>query len=187
MSTVYLFLADGFEDMEAVATRDVLVRGDVDVRTVSITDEPFVTSSHGLTVQADLMREDFDGISLERDDVLVFPGGMPGSRNLAQDAGLIACMQAHYAAGGPVAAICAAPGLVASQLDPVEGKRFTCFEGFQGPMCAKGAVYTPEGAVIDGHLITGRAAGHAVTFGLAILRYIKGDAALAKVKEGLML
>jgi len=187
MKTVYLFLADGFEDMEAVATRDVLLRGGVDVRTVSITEDIFVTSSHGLAVQADLTRDEFDGMVPDADDVLVFPGGMPGTRHLAEDGSLMSLMKTHYALGGTVAAICAAPGLVASQLDGMEGKRFTCFEGFQDPMIAKGAVYTPEGAVVDGRLITGRAAGHAVTFGLAILRYLKGDEAVGKVKGGLLL
>ena len=184
MEGVYIFLADGFEDMEAIATRDVLLRGGVDVQTVSINEDPFVTSSHGITVSVDLTRDDFD------DDLpaaMIFPGGMPGSKNLAADKALMALMRRCYAQGGIVAAICAAPGLVASQLDDVSGKRFTCFDGFQDPMIAKGAVFTPESAVVDGRLITGRGAGHAVNFGLAILGALKGDEAVARVKVGLMM
>ena len=184
MEGVYIFLADGFEDMEAIATRDVLLRGGVDVQTVSINEDPFVTSSHGITVSVDLTRDDFD------DDcpaAMIFPGGMPGSKNLAADKALMALMRKCYGAGGIVAAICAAPGLVCSQLDDVAGKRFTCFDGFQDPMIAKGAVYTPESAVVDGRLITGRGAGHAVNFGLAILGALKGDETVARVKAGLML
>ena len=184
MEGIYIFLADGFEDMEAIATRDVLLRGGVDVQTVSITDDPFVTSSHGVTVSVDLTRDDFD------DDcpaAMVFPGGMPGSKNLAADKALMALMRKCYAKGGVVAAICAAPGLVCSQLDDVAGKRFTCFEGFQDPMIAKGAVFTPESAVVDGQLVTGRGAGHAVNFGLAILQVLKGEEAVRHVKAGLML
>ena len=184
MEGVYIFLADGFEDMEAIATRDVLLRGGVDVQTVSITDEPFVTSSHGLTVSVDLTRDDFDD---DAPAVMVFPGGMPGSKNLAADKALMALMRRCYAGGGIVAAICAAPGLVASQLEDVSGKRFTCFEGFQDAMIAKGAVYTPESAVVDGRLITGRGAGHAVNFGLAILETLKGKEAADRVRAGLML
>ena len=184
MEGVYIFLADGFEDMEAIATRDVLLRGGVDVRTVSISEDPFVTSSHGITVSVDLTRDDFDD---DLPAVMIFPGGMPGSKNLAADKALMALMRKCYAGGGIVAAICAAPGLVASQLDGLAGKRFTCFDGFQDPMIAKGAVYTPESAVIDGRLITGRGAGHAVNFGLAILGVLKGDEAVARVKAGLML
>ena len=184
MEGIYIFLADGFEDMEAIATRDVLLRGGVDVQTVSINDDPFVTSSHGITVSVDLTRDDFND---DEPAVMIFPGGMPGSKNLAADKALMALMRKCYKHDGVVAAICAAPGLVISQLDDVSGKRFTCFDGFQDPMIAKGAIYTPESAVVDGRLITGRGAGHAVNFGLAILRYLAGDETVAKVKAGLML
>ena len=184
MEGIYIFLADGFEDMEAIATRDVLLRGGVDVQTVSINEDPFVTSSHGITVSVDLTRDDFDD---DLPAVMIFPGGMPGSKNLAADKALMALMRKCYKHGGIVAAICAAPGLVCSQLDDVAGKRFTCFDGFQDPMIAKGAVYTPESAVVDGQLITGRGAGHAVNFGLAILGALKGDETVARVRAGLML
>ena len=180
MEGVYLFLADGFEDMEAIATRDVLLRGGVDVQTVSLNEDPFVTSSHGITVSVDLTRDDFN------DDcpaVMIFPGGMPGTKNLAADKALMALMRKCYEKGGIVAAICAA----ASQLDDVEGKCFTCFDGFQDPMIAKGAVFTPESAVVDGRLITGRGAGHAVNFGLAILETLKGKETADRVRAGLML
>ena len=184
MNGVYIFLADGFEDMEAIATRDVLLRGGVDVQTVSINEDPFVTSSHGITVSVDLTRDDFDD---DLPSVMIFPGGMPGSKNLAADKALMALMRKCYAHDGVVAAICAAPGLVASQLDDVTGKRFTCFDGFQDPMIARGAVYTPESAVVDGRLVTGRGAGHAVNFGLAILGVLKGEETVQRVKAGLML
>jgi 4-methyl-5(b-hydroxyethyl)-thiazole monophosphate biosynthesis len=184
MNGIYIFLADGFEDMEAIATRDVLLRGGVDVQTVSINEDPFVTSSHGITVSVDLTRDDFN------DDcpaVMIFPGGMPGSKNLAACTPLIELMREHYAAGGTVAAICAAPGLVLSQLDDWKGKAFTCFEGFQDALIAKGAVYTPEPAVRAGRIVTGRSAGHAVSFALEILRGIRGDEAAAKVRHAMYL
>ena len=184
MNGVYIFLADGFEDMEALSTRDVLLRGGVDVQTVSISDEPFVTSSHGITVGADLTRDDYDRLDPA---VMIFPGGMPGTKNLAADADLMEKMRACYAGGGVIAAICAAPGLVVSQLDDVAGKRFTCFEGCQDPMIAKGAVFTPGSAVVDGRIITGRGAGHAVNFGLAILEVLKGKEKADRVRAGLML
>jgi 4-methyl-5(b-hydroxyethyl)-thiazole monophosphate biosynthesis len=184
MEGIYIFLADGFEDMEAIATRDVLLRGGVDVQTVSITDDPFVTSSHGITVSVDLTRDDFND---DLPAMMIFPGGMPGTKNLAADRALMALMRKCYTHGGIIAAICAAPGLVVSQLDDVSGKRFTCFEGFQDAMIAKGAVFTPESAVVDGRLITGRGAGHAVNFGLAILEELKGKETADRVRAGLML
>lgn len=189
MKGVKIFLADGFEDMEAISTRDILVRGGVDVETVTLRDDdPFVTSSHGITVVADLDRTCFAASGgASREDVMIFPGGMPGSKTLSEDKELMALMVEHYKAGGTVAAICAAPGLVASQLPGLSGKMFTCFEGFQGSMEAQGAVYCPvKGTVTDGRLITGRGAGYAVEFGLAILEYLKGPEVAAKVKAGVM-
>ena len=189
MKGIHLFLANGFEDMEALATRDVLLRGGVPVTSVSISDDYLVESSHGLQVTADVSWADLEvmepGTSAQ--DVMIFPGGMPGSKYLAQHAELMEILQDHWARGGAVAAISAAPGLVVSQLPGLSGKRFTCFDGFEQPLIDQGAVYTPEGTVTDGALITGRGAGWAVAFGLAILAYLKGPETADKVKAGLML
>ena len=213
---IYVFLANGFEDMEALATRDVLLRGGVPVVTVSITDDYLVESSHGLQVTADTSWADLevDEPGTSSEDVMIFPGGMPGSRNLAQHAELMDILQDHWARGGAVAAICAAPGLVVSQLPGLSGRHFTCFDGFEDSLIAAGAVYEPVGTVTSpagastaglslagasvagassggscsgGALITGRGAGWAVDFGLAILSYLKGPEAAAKVRSGLML
>ena len=189
MKGVYIFLADGFEDVEALATNDVLRRGGVDTTLVALTDAPFVESSHGVTLGADafLPEIDTDHAGTTAADVMIFPGGMPGSKNLATCTPLIELMRAHYAAGGTVAAICAAPGLVLSQLDGLEGVEFTCFEGFEDALLAKGAVYQPQPAVRCGRIVTGRSAGHAVSFGLEILRGIKGDETAARVRHAMYL
>ena len=189
MKGVYIFLADGFEDVEALATNDVLRRGGVDTTLVALTDDPFVESSHGVTLGADafLPEIDTDHAGTTAADVMIFPGGMPGSKNLAACTPLIELMRAHYAAGGTVAAICAAPGLVLSQLDGLEGVEFTCFEGFEDALIAKGAVYQPQPAVRCGRIVTGRSAGHAVSFGLEILRGIKGDETAARVRHAMYL
>lgn len=189
MKGVYIFLADGFEDVEALATNDVLRRGGVDTTLVALTDDPFVESSHGVTLGADafLPELDIDHDGTTAADVLIFPGGMPGSKNLATCTPLIELMRAHYAAGGTLAAICAAPGLVLSQLDGLSGVEFTCFEGFEDALLAKGAVYTPEPAVRSGRIVTGRSAGHAVSFALEILRGIKGDETAAQVRHAMYL
>ena len=129
MKGVYIFLAEGFEDVEALATADVLRRGGVPVELVSLGDEPFVVSSHRVAVGVD---QTFDYFALHLDrgaderDVMIFPGGMPGTRNLAGNGMLMDMMQEHYDEGGTVAAICAAPGLVLSQLEGIAGKRVTC-------------------------------------------------------------
>ena len=189
MKGVYIFLADGFEDVEALATNDVLRRGGVATSLVALTDDPFVESSHGVTLGADtfLPELDVDHTGTTEKDVMIFPGGMPGSKNLAACTPLIDLMKEHYAAGGTVSAICAAPGLVLSQLDGLSGVEFTCFEGFQDALLAQGAIYTPRPAVRSGRIITGRSAGHAVAFGLEILRLIHGDEAAARVRHALYL
>ncbi|MBR5905926.1 MAG: DJ-1/PfpI family protein [Bacteroidales bacterium] len=172
MKGVNIFLADGFEDVEALATNDVLRRGGIDVNIISIYDETSVESSHGITVEADQILENVNlgAAGTTQADVMIFPGGMPGTRNLAACEPLMEAMKAHYAAGGTVAAICAAPGLVISQLgDALKGKEVTCFDGFEANLEAEGAVFVPRPAVRSGRVITGRSAGHAVSFALEIL------------------
>lgn len=191
MKGVYIFLANGFEEIEALATLDVLRRGGVDVKTVSVLYDKFVTGSHKTTVVADKTYGEFkaevqlDGT--DESDVMIFPGGMPGTRNLAENGEIINFMRLHYAEGGVVAAICAAPGLVVSQLPSLQGKHFTCFDGFEDAPVARGGIYEQKPAVRDGNLITGRGAGCAVEFGLAILAHLKGEEAAAAVRHSLML
>lgn len=191
MKGVYIFLANGFEEIEALATLDVLRRGGVDVKTVSVLYDKFVTGAHKTTVVADMTYGEFkaevqlDGT--DESDVMIFPGGMPGTRNLAENGEIINFMRLHYAEGGAVAAICAAPGLVVSQLPSLQGKHFTCFDGFEDAPVARGGIYEQKPAVRDGNLITGRGAGCAVEFGLAILAHLKGEEAAAAVRHSLML
>lgn len=189
MKGVNIFLADGFEDVEAIGTNDVLRRGGVNVQLVAIGEDPFVVSSHGITVSVDqcldFMDLSADGTTAQ--DVMIFPGGMPGSKNLAGCKKLIQAAKAHYAAGGTVAAICAAPGLVLGQLDCWEGTQFTCFDGFESGPIAKGGEFVKEPSVVSGRVITGRSAGYATPFGLDILSVVKGDEAVEKVFDAMLL
>lgn len=183
MKGINIFLADGFEDMEALATNDVLRRGGADTVLVSINGSLAVTSSHNVSVKADAMLKDIlknDNSEITEKDIMIFPGGMPGTRNLAACTSLVSAMRRHYAAGGTLAAICAAPGLVLGQLeDSLKRVEFTCFDGFEATPVKYGAIFTPRPAVTCGRLITGRSAGHAVSFGLAILEKVKGHEAAA--------
>lgn len=189
MKGVRIFLADGFEDMEALAVCDVLRRGSVKVELTAIGDAPLVHSSHGTGVIPDshLSGLDKSDEPVSDKDVMIFPGGMPGSKSLAECGKLVSMMKSHYAAGGAVAAICAAPGLVLSQLDGLEGVKFTCFDGFQDALVAKGAVFTAQPYEVCGRIITGRSAGHALRFGLAILEYLRGAQAASEVRHALYL
>lgn len=191
MKGTYVFLADGFEVSEALTTVNMLRRGGVNVKTVSIYDDRIVTSSNRIPVIADMAFGEFKasttfGACLPT-DVMIFPGGMPGSSNLAAFGKLMDIMQEHYAGGGTLAAICAAPSVVLSLLPNLEGKKMTCYDGFEETLQAKGAVYVKEGVVVDGNIITGRGPGWAVEFGLAILAHVKGQEVADKVKAGLML
>jgi len=185
MKTAYIFLADGFEDIEALGTRDALVRAGINTCTVSITDNPFVLSSHGITVGVDTVLEMLDGF--DKDDVLVFPGGMPGSKNLAACSELIDMMKEHYRNGGTVAAICAAPGLVLTQLDNIKGLEMTCYDGFEDNLKAAGVRFVPKAALTCGNVITGRGSGHSIDFGLEIVKKMKGEPAAEKVRGGMVL
>ncbi|MBO4466099.1 MAG: DJ-1/PfpI family protein [Bacteroidales bacterium] len=189
MKGINIFLADGFEDMEALAVNDVLRRGGLDVCLVSIGEDPFVVSSHGVTVGPEAFLYDFDEdhTGTGPEDFMIFPGGMPGTKNLAASEALVRAMREHYAEGGSLAAICAAPGLVLSQLKDVQGLEFTCFDGFQDYLIEKGAKFVNKPAVKSGRIITGRSAGHAVAFALEILKAVNGEEAAEKVRYALML
>lgn len=194
MKGTCIFLADGYEEIEALATVDVLRRGEIEVRTVSNNDNALVTGAHGITVTADMNWSDFMAGIIENGtdekDVMVFPGGMPGTKNLAENKELIDLMKRHYAEGGTVAAICAAPGLVVSQLPSLKGKMFTCYDGFEAAPVAKGGEYSgaPGITVIsDGNLITGRGPGCAVDFALAIVEHLKGSELAGEIRRSMMI
>ena len=191
MKGINIFLADGFEDMEALSTNDILRRGGVNVNLIAIKDEPFVVSSHGVTLCVDKflsdIREGQKGVDAK--DFMIFPGGMPGSSNLAGCGRLLGLMKEHVAAGGSVAAICAAPGLVLSRLDSISGLQFTCFDGFEAPVKAKGAEFVKKPSVTQrlpegGYFITGRSAGYAPDFAMAILEAVASEENAARAKQG---
>src|SRR3712207_9556565 len=110
MAKVYEFIANGFEEVEALAPVDILRRGGVDIKTVSMTGSEYVESSHGVTVKADLQWEDAE---LSDADMLLLPGGMPGSTNLNAHEGLREALKKHHAEGKRIGAICAAPMVLA--------------------------------------------------------------------------
>lgn len=191
MKGTYIFLADGFEISEALTTVNMLRRGGVNVKTVSIYSDRIVTSSNRIPVIADMSFGEFKASTsfgpCLPSDVMIFPGGMPGSANLAAFEKLMDIMRQHYGEGGTVAAICAAPGVVLTKLPDISGRKMTCYDGFEDMLREKGAEYVREGVVADGNIITGRGPGWAVDFGLRILAHVKGQETADKVKAGLML
>lgn len=179
-------MADGFEDIEALAVNDALRRAGVDVKLVSVSGDWSVESSHGLCLQADaLLCDVLDDCG--EGGIMIFPGGMPGSKTLANCSSLIEAMKKHYAQGGLLAAICAAPGLVLSQLDGLEGLEMTCFDGFEQALIDKGVHFVKRAAVRSGQIISGRSAGYAVDFALCVLRALCSEEIYNKVVSGMLL
>ena len=128
MAKVYEFLANGFEEIEGLAPVDILRRGGVDIKTVSITGSEWVETSHGVTLKADLRFEDVKDFGDA--DMLLLPGGMPGSTHLNEHEGVRQALIAHHKAGKRIGAICAAPMVLAST-GILNGKKATCYPGFE--------------------------------------------------------
>ena len=124
---IAVFLAEGFEEVEALTTVDVLRREDLEVKTVSVTEAKFVTGSHGIKVEADLVKDEF---SLDLCECLVLPGGMPGTLNLDGSPFVDEALKYMYENKRRIAAICAAP-LCLGRRGMLVGKSATCFPGFE--------------------------------------------------------
>ncbi len=192
METSYLFLAEGFEIAEAMCPADMMTRGGIPVKTVSVSEEKTVKSSKGIRVVADLgwsgFLKELEGQRIDGQGVLVFPGGMPGSTNLAADDELLEIAQRHFDRGGITAAICAAPSVVLGKLHGLKGRRMCCYAGFEKALEDAGAaVERQNGVVVDKNLVTSRGAGHAIAFGLAIVAAAVGEGIADKVAESIML
>ena len=176
----YVFLATGFEDVEALAPIDIMRRAGVEVVTVSISDERIVTSAHGVGIVADITLAE---AQLDAAELMVLPGGLPGSTNLDACKPLTQTLKKHYESGKPVAAICAAP-LVLGHLGILEGKRATCYPGVESEL--KGATYTASIVERDGRIVTGKGPGAAMEFGYTLVDLLQGEGASAPLREGMM-
>jgi protein deglycase len=180
INMVYVFLANGFEDIECLATVDILRRGGIDVKTVSTTGGEFVTSAHNVTVKADTMIEDTD---LSDADLLVMPGGMPGAANLNAHKTVRQALVAQAAKGGRIAAICAAP-MVLGGLGLLKGRRATCYPGFEKFL--DGATYTAELVTTDGNITTGRGPAATMPFAYSLLEAFVSKKATDEIRDGMI-
>lgn len=160
MKTMYVFLAEGFEEIEALAPVDVMRRAGLNVTMVSVTGNHEVVGAHGIPVIADALFEELDFAEAA---LLFLPGGLPGATNLQQHQGLCALLVEKAHDDTVISAICAAP-LVLGGLGLLHGKRATCYPGFEDTM--KGAIYTAEQVTVDGNFFTacGPAAAWALGF-----------------------
>lgn len=170
---VAVFLAEGMEEIEALTVVDLLYRAGIPCETVSITNTNVVASSHDVSVVCDReigdTRFDFDDY-----DMLVLPGGMPGTTNLAECDDLTNQICRFAKEGRQVAAICAAPTVLAN-LGLLEGRRATCFPDLQHVLAEHGAEVLQDQVVIDGNITTSKGMGTAIPFGLAIVAHYRGQ------------
>ena len=171
MAKVAAFLAEGFEEVEALTVIDLLRRGNVDVTTVSIMGDKLVKGGHDIPVKADALFEDlnYDGF-----DMLFLPGGGLGTQNLKAHKELAKVILDFDRKGKKLAAICAAP-TVYGELGILKGKNATCYPGCESGLL--GANYITDSVVEDSHFITSRGVGTAIDMGLKLVSVFKGEEA----------
>lgn len=180
---VYVFLADGFEEIEALTPVDVLRRAGVDVTTVGVTGE-CPTGSHGIKVFADISAEEA-ATHLDRDDLemIVLPGGMPGAENLDASPVVSRFIEAAMEKDAYIAAICAAP-MILGKRGLLEGKFATCYPGFEKYLM--GANYHEVAVTLDGNIITSNGMGSALDFALQLVSVLKGEAESERIADAVM-
>ncbi|MDR0745048.1 MAG: DJ-1/PfpI family protein [Mediterranea sp.] len=179
MGTICVFFADGFEEIEAFTSVDVLKRAGLNVEMVTVTDDKVVMGAHDIRVICDSYFQDCDFGDV---DLLLLPGGMPGAATLSEHEGLNRLVFDFVKEGKPVAAICAAP-MALGKRGLLKGKKVTCYPGFEQYL--EGAECTGAQVEKDGHIITGRGPGAAMDFALAIVELLRGKDEVAGLEEAM--
>lgn len=174
--TAYLFLATGFEEIEAITTIDLLRRAGIACITVAIGDSLQVAGAHHIPVIADQALESVD---LAQADALILPGGLPGVSNLNESTGLRQLIAEGYQAGKLIAAICAAP-MILGQLGILQGKEATTYPSFEPHL--EGYIATERSVVVAGNVITARSAGVTIPFALSIITQLVGQEVADEVR-----
>ena len=172
---VFIFLADGFEELEAIAPIDIFRRADIDVTIISVTNEKLVRGAHNISVLADKI---FSEADFSVNDLLYLPGGMPGTKNLGAHEGLKNLILKQAGENRKIAAICAAPSIL-GKLGLLKGKEAICYPGFEEQLA--GAILSKEKIVESGFISTAMGAGVAVQFAIKLVEVLKGKAVAEKV------
>ncbi|HOW58310.1 MAG TPA: DJ-1/PfpI family protein [Candidatus Omnitrophota bacterium] len=179
--TAIVILAEGFEEVEALAPVDVLRRAGVRVMIAGLTDK-IVTSSRGIKVQTDILFKD----SQELPDALILHGGVPGAENLSQSPDLADFIKKMNKAGKIVAAICAAPAVVLAPTGILDGKTATCYPGCESNF-SKATVHSKDRVVADGPIITSQGPGTALEFSLEIVRQLVSEDMARNLREKMLI
>jgi 4-methyl-5(b-hydroxyethyl)-thiazole monophosphate biosynthesis len=177
----YIFLANGFEEIEAIAPIDIFRRANIEVITVSISDSKEVTGAHGVPILADSL---FSEIDFNSDYLIFLPGGMPGTKNLDEHIGLKNLINMQVKAGKPIAAICAAPSIL-GKMGLLEGKEAICYPGFENQLL--GAKISENKIAKSGTISTAKGAGIAIQFALKLVEEVKGKAEADRIANSICL
>lgn len=177
MSKVCVFFAEGYEEIEALTVVDILRRGKIDVDMVSVTGERKVTGSHQITVEMDKLLEEVD---FEETDMIVLPGGMPGTKGLEATEALMNQVDAFYEKGKYIAAICAAPSIFGHR-GILKGRTACSYPTLESHL--EGADVSKEPVTVSDNVITSRGMGTAIPFGLKLLELFDGKEAALQMKE----
>ena len=180
MKKVSVLLADGFEEVEALAVVDLLRRARVYVDTVSITDDYIVHGAHGINVQTEDL---FNEVDFVESDMIVLPGGIPGTPNLEAHEGVRRVVKDFYDDGRYVAAICAAPSIL-SHLGILKGKHATCHPAVEAEL--KDSVVTGAPVSVDHNVITSQGVGTAIEFALKLVELLVGEAKAKEIADGIV-
>lgn len=177
---VLIVLADGFEEIEALTSIDVLRRADLRVTTAGL-KEKMVTGAHGVRVEADTTLANYK----DSPDCVVLPGGMPGAKNLGESKPLSDLIKKMNDAKKMIGAICAAPALALAPTGVLNGKRATCYPGFEGGF-APTVKFLEDRVVTDGHVVTSRGPGTALEFSLALVSQLVGREKAEELRKGML-
>lgn len=178
MKKAYVFLADGFEEIEGLTVVDVLRRAGAEVEMVSVMDRKEITGAHGIKVEADRMIEEAGEA-----DLYVLPGGMPGTLHLKEHAGLCRLLNQAEKKEKHIAAICAAPSVL-GELGMLKGKRACCYPSFEEKLNCLEVSYEP--VVTDGRITTSRGMGTAVRFSLELVSVLYGKEKADEIAESIV-
>ncbi|MBK5246567.1 MAG: DJ-1/PfpI family protein [Peptostreptococcaceae bacterium] len=178
---VYVHLAEGFEEIEAVTILDVLRRGGIQAFFVSMGKEKLVRGTHGILIEADITFETADYASCE---MIALPGGMPGTKHLAENEELLTKIKEFYKQGKYLAAVCAAP-MVFAEANILNGKNATIYPGMEDYL--KGAKLSTNKVVVDGNIITSRGPGTSIEFALTIVETLMGQTVSDKLRKALVI
>ncbi|WMI81553.1 DJ-1 family glyoxalase III [Anaerotignum sp. MB30-C6] len=180
MKTIYIFLAEGFEEIEAITPLDLLRRVDIDAKFVSIGDSLQVKGAHNVVYTADIM---FDDACKTMADGIILPGGLPGTSNLLAHNGLCDLIREYHKAQKPIAAICAAP-MILGELGLLAEKTATIYPGMESNLI--GAKPSTEAVCVDGNIITSRAPGTSTLFALKLAEIFAGKEAAENLKADIV-